>query len=77
MRRSGGKGRESLGVAAGGFVVISDVGMHYACPGFESLLGAFDLFRDRDRNGRVVLLAREAAGDGDVDDAGLCHVTSS
>ena len=37
----------------------------------------FDLFGDGDRYGWIVRLCRQRAGDGDSDNAGLCHRMAS
>ena len=49
--------------------MAAHMGMDDGGPGLERGVGAVDLFRDGDRHGGVVGLARDRAGDGDADDA--------
>ena len=50
------------------FIGIAHVDVHERRSGFESIVRRFDLLGGRDGNGRVVLLARQRAGDGNGDD---------
>jgi hypothetical protein len=63
--------REALRVRCRTALVVPHVAMGNRGPGLEGLVGAFDLFGNGDRHGRVVRLGRHAAGDRDADDAGL------
>ncbi len=65
--------RKAFGVGGRFALVVAHVAMGDGGPGLECVMGAFDLFGDRDRHRRVVGLGRDRAGDGDADDAGVCH----
>src|SRR5262245_50459314 len=52
-------------------VVVADVHVDERGTGFKRRMSRFDLLADRDRNGRVVLRARDRSWDGGCDDTGL------
>ena len=62
---------EPLRVGGRRLVVVAHVAVHDAGAGLEGRLRALDLLGDGDRHRGVVRLPRQAAGDGDADDAGL------
>ena len=56
-------GREARRVGGRALVVVADVDVDERGPGLEGLVRALDLLGRRDRQGRVVLLARNRSGD--------------
>ena len=64
---------EFFGVGRGRFVVVPDMGVDDGGTRLEGLMGGFHLFRHGDRDGGVVGLFRQGAGDGNADDAGFGH----
>ena len=64
------------GSEEGVFVRVAHMGVANTGPCLKSGMGAFDLFRDADRDGGIGRFGRDRAGDGNADDAGIRHGVS-
>ena len=63
--------RELVRVGGGGLIVVAHVHVHQRRAGLVAGVRGLDLLAHGDRDGGVVLLARDRTGDGGRDDAGL------
>ncbi len=71
------QGCKFVRVRGGRFVRVAHMGVANTGPCLKSGMGAFDLFRDADRDGGIGRFGRDRAGDGNADDAGIRHGVSS